>query len=128
MMINLQAGAPKIASSCQISGFMVDITVFTGFIWLYKPTYIWGAPSCTINIQSLHLSYHLLVKSEIGIGPELPQNKIRSDGSTCNNPDKWGHKQPWDKHLKLPKNIQTTNNRDSELEDHLRVRNISRSD
>ena len=38
----IQDGAPKIAISCLISGFMVDITIVNGGV--YKPTNISGGP------------------------------------------------------------------------------------
>ena len=50
----VQDGAPKIAFSCLISGwilwFIVDITIVNGgYFMVYKPTYNWGAPSCIVR-------------------------------------------------------------------------------
>ena len=43
--IYIQDGAPQIAFSCLISGFMVDRTKVTGsYFMVYKPTNISGGP------------------------------------------------------------------------------------
>ena len=51
----LQDGAPKIAFKCQISGFMVDITIVNGDIMVYKPTNISGGPNPVMIIYNLGL-------------------------------------------------------------------------
>ena len=45
----LQDGAPKIAKLPYKWLNMVDITIVNGgYFMVYKPTYVWGALSCTI--------------------------------------------------------------------------------
>ena len=35
---------------------MVDITIVNG---VYKPTYNWGAPSCTIQLNPININEHI---------------------------------------------------------------------
>ena len=59
----VQDGAPKIAFSCLISGFMVDITIVNrGYFMVYKHTYNWGGPSC-IPIVVFPIPHKLLLQT-----------------------------------------------------------------
>ena len=57
------------------SGFIVDITIVTGsYFMVYKPIYIWGAPSCMVipspsctpGSDELLITCHRRFQSEIG--------------------------------------------------------------
>ena len=67
---NLKDGAPKIAKLPYFSGFMV-----------YKPTYVWGAPSCSSKLRFLN---HLREKVKtIKNLREILRRRTSSDTSIC---------------------------------------------
>ena len=77
---SLQDGPPKIAFSCLVSGFMVDITIANGGDFMvYKPTYIWGGPSPMFGCRNLAPSKH----------PDFPvHDEMLSEGFSQSHPPK----------------------------------------
>jgi hypothetical protein len=77
----IQGGAPKIAKLPYFSGFMVDITIVNrAFVMVYKPTYNWGAPSCTTS-QDLGGGFSL---GERLVGSDLHRSRLAQAASDAN--------------------------------------------